>query len=258
MNRTVLIHYHERQGQITGAGCVVDSDHILTTRQALGRAGQQIIRNQQFFISPAHQPNRVFPTVVIRVLGDNNPATDLVLLSGSPTIATASLTKDGTPVHLTAPNQPLPKQTEKLETSQVIIPERMLMEEWEVAAMQKCYPLFQTPRAVKRLANTYCLIRVGIEGENWEKFIGNSSNLDGEYRIPMLMLAVAAAFPALAQKWFNYLDDASGWLPAKKDAKGTDFEKLALVLDEMGVNQFAPFDRERVRYWLKRVERYAF
>ena len=144
-------------------------------------------------------------------------------------------------------------------------PERLQLEEWERAAIQLCYPLFRTPRAVKRLANTYCLIRSGVEAAGWEQFIGSAASPVAEYRTPLLMLAVAAAYPGLARQWFAGLENASGWIPlptvmkpANERGEQADWDSLPAALVTMNAKEFAPLDRERVKKWLPRVKRYSF
>ena len=39
--------------------------------------------------------------------------------------------------------------------------------------MQRFQLLFETPRAVKRLANTYSLIRVGVAKDEWANYLGS-------------------------------------------------------------------------------------
>ena len=84
--------------------------------------------------------------------------------------------------------------------------------------MLRLQPLFQTPRAVKRLANTYCLIRVGVEKGDWDEYLG-AGETPGMYRVPMLLLAACSAFPALAHPWLLWLLEAprQGWQLRKDD-----------------------------------------
>jgi len=161
-----------------------------------------------------------------------------------------------------------PSRTEKIAKGPAEIPEppaeevaeRLQLKEWERAAIEQCYRLFRTPRAVKRLANTYCLIRTGVT-EGWGSFIGTEKNPIGGYRAPLLMLAVAAGYPALARQWFDGLASSSSWIPSKRQTENSEnkqWESLVDALDKMKANEFAPFDQERVRKWVTEVRRYAF
>jgi len=161
-----------------------------------------------------------------------------------------------------------PSETEKEKTTepQKLSPERLELTEWERAAVQLCYPLFRTPRAVKRLANTYCLIRTGVEAgpddEIWKRFIGSATSPLAGYRMPLLMLAVAAAYPGLARDWFDELLNEAGWISAAEAQaslnKNPDWAKLAGALNAMKANDFAPFDQAQVQHWLPKVKRYSF
>ena len=74
----------------------------------------------------------------------------------------------------------------------------------EIDDVQRFQLLFQTPRAVKRLANTYSLIRVGVAQNEWDNYVGHN-NEQATYRVPLLLLAVTSAFPALARPWLLWL-----------------------------------------------------
>ena len=149
-------------------------------------------------------------------------------------------------------------------------PERLRLERWEQDAIKLCHPLFRTPRAVKRLANTYCLIRTGVSTQDWRSFIGNADRPHAEYRTPLLMLAVSAAYPGLAALWFEKLKTGTDWLAGaggkaspssdeKPDAAGKDeWRSLESALRAMDADSFAPFDKEKVSAWLPRVKRYSF
>lgn len=167
----------------------------------------------------------------------------------------------------TVPPPTAPKTEEPAKVTP-IIPERLQLERWEQTAVQMCHPLFRTPRAVKRLANTYCLIRSGVDAAGWKQFIGSASTPAAEYRTPLLMLAVAAAYPGLARQWFDGLENASGWSPLPETVRPgnergvteeqADWHSLAAALVTMNAKEFAPLDREQVKKWLPRVKRYSF
>jgi hypothetical protein len=139
---------------------------------------------------------------------------------------------------------------------------------WEQSAVKLCHPLFRTPRAVKRLANTYCLIRAGVEAKDWTSFVGSSVIQNAGYRTPLLMLAVAAAYPGLAKRWLDGLVANGGWYhkndskqpiePTPKQLESGDWENLAASLKLMDADNFAPFSIQQVEYWLPRVKRYSF
>jgi hypothetical protein len=149
------------------------------------------------------------------------------------------------------------------------LPERLHLEEWELAAVKLCHSLFRTPRAVKRFANTYCLIRVGVEPNDWEAFLGSSQN-PGSHRTPLLMLAVSAAFPTISRHWLAALEDGTikSWTPREDEipalvgdhsnAQATaEWNELCRGLEQMDADNFAQANWT-VPLWIRKVERYSF
>ena len=149
-------------------------------------------------------------------------------------------------------------------------PERLVLTRDEVADVQRFQLLFQTPRAVKRLANTYSLIRVGVDKDEWTNYLGSHGSL-GDYRVPLLLLAVTSAFPALARPWLLWLSDTTpiAWqledasveaLAAKHNhlTDHVDWERLQHCLNRLDLEGWPPPDREALDKWLPRVARYSF
>jgi hypothetical protein len=140
----------------------------------------------------------------------------------------------------------------------------------EVADVQRFQLLFQTPRAVKRLANTYSLIRVGVDKDEWDYYLGPNET-PGVYRVPMLLLAVTSAFPALARPWLLWLnetrptrwqlDDSDLEMLAKKHEDTTDrndWTRLARNLDQLKLTDWPLPDPHSLSMWTPRVARYSF
>ncbi|MGB6691856.1 MAG: DUF2235 domain-containing protein [Terracidiphilus sp.] len=150
-----------------------------------------------------------------------------------------------------------------------VAPERLRLEEWEQEAVNKCYPLFRTPRAVKRLINTYSLIRVGVDATQWRQFLGSKAQPKAEYRTPLLMMAVAAACPGLAVQWLQLVVENEAWVVAAAEARtGSNhgrtnnvqrqWDQLNAAMTQMNANEFAPFDKALVLKWAPKVRRYVF
>ncbi len=148
-------------------------------------------------------------------------------------------------------------------------PERLQLEKWERLAINECHPLFRTPRAVKRLVNTYCLIRVGVSEREWGQFLGSENRPKAEYRTPLLMMAVGAAYPSLASLWLDLVRRDGSWTPdlaklsgngnqAGKGLKDAEWRRLNEALTQITVNEFAPFDRALVETWAAKARRYFF
>lgn len=148
----------------------------------------------------------------------------------------------------------------------IVAPERLQLEDWEKAAINRCHPLFRTPRAVKRLVNTYCLIRVGVEEKAWRDFVGSKTSPKAEYRVPLLMMAVAAAYPGLASQWLQSVVAERSWTPAVQaegEHKGShgferEWDQLTEKIREIDASNFARFDDALVRRWSLKVRRYFF
>ena len=149
-------------------------------------------------------------------------------------------------------------------------PERLVLTQNEINDVQRFHLLFQTPRAVKRLANTYSLIRVGVSETEWPEYLG-FNNSAPTYRVPLLLLAVASAFPSLARPWLLWLraTPPSQW-QIKKEAldelvanhsdttEREDWEKLQRCLHDVDLTGWPPPDPKALEKWVPRVVRYSF
>jgi hypothetical protein len=72
--------------------------------------------------------------------------------------------------------------------------------------------MVQTPRAAKRLLNTYWLIRAGLDEADLGEFVHNGG-ASGQYQVALILLAVLIGFPELAGTLFNDLltSRAASW-----------------------------------------------
>jgi KAP family P-loop domain/TIR domain len=149
-------------------------------------------------------------------------------------------------------------------------PERLVLTKDEIDDVQRFHMFFQTPRSVKRLANTYSLIRVGVDEKEWSDYLGFNNSSPG-YRVPLLLLAVASAFPSLARPWLLWLratrpaqwqiEDADLDALAKNHSDTTervDWEKLQHCLDTDELKGWPPPDPESLNTWVPKVARYSF
>lgn len=149
-------------------------------------------------------------------------------------------------------------------------PQRLLLTPKEAADVQRFQPLFETPRSVKRFANTYCLIRVGVSERDWAGYIGENE-VPGKYRNPMLLLAVASAFPSLSRTWLRWLLEASPkrWGLSDNDitellklegASGnrSDWERLAQAIEKTLLVDWPIPNSESLNEWVPRAALYSF
>jgi hypothetical protein len=72
--------------------------------------------------------------------------------------------------------------------------------------------MVQTPRAAKRLLNTYRLIRAGLDEADLHEFVHNGG-ASGQYQVALILLAVLIGFPELAGTLFDELliSRAASW-----------------------------------------------
>lgn len=149
-------------------------------------------------------------------------------------------------------------------------PEQMYLTRWEKDDVQVFQPLFSTPRPVKRFANIYALIRVGVEPAQWDSFLGRT-HAPGDYRYPLTLIAITAAFPALSQHFLDWLacESARSWtldetavsqLAKKHRFTSTKMEWDALreALNRVDFKNWPLPDSERLREWIPLVCRYSF
>lgn len=149
-------------------------------------------------------------------------------------------------------------------------PERLQLSEWELADLVQFQPLFETPRSVKRFANLYSLVRVGVSAANWESFLGNESGC-GEYRIPMLLLSVTSAFPSIARPWLAWLATNRGndWVPSESALNGlltmqeenatrADWDRLRRAIMSLDLTHWPRASAVSVVNWIPATLRYTF
>jgi hypothetical protein len=164
---------------------------------------------------------------------------------------------------------PLATQTiEKIQVSPD--PQRLTLTKEELRDVHRFHLLFQTPRALKRLANTYSLIRVGVGKEEWNDYLGFDET-PGIYRVPLLLLAVTSAFPAVARPWLLWLNETgpTRWQLDEKNimefakkyrdtTDRADWDRLASSLNKLDLRDWPVPEPELLAKWTSRVARYSF
>jgi uncharacterized protein YegL len=78
----------------------------------------------------------------------------------------------------------------------------------EVEFMERLGPLLPTPRAAKRLANLYRLVRIGIQDNQLAEFVGSRVS-GGPYQAVQILLAILVGSPIVAPRIFEDLMEAS-------------------------------------------------
>lgn len=132
---------------------------------------------------------------------------------------------------------------------------------WERNALKEYYSLIGTPRGVTRLLNTYRLVRAGIPEREWERFRADGTG-EGESRLAMLLLAVAAGQPAIAREWFKLLRESENPnLPLDAEAAEANqpgWARFCRLYEEAKKQVKKPFTSELVATWIDRVELFTF
>jgi len=84
----------------------------------------------------------------------------------------------------------------------------------ELRFLQLLRPLLDTPRATKKMANTYRLVRTSASGSRLENFVGKVS-MPAEHRAASILLAVVIGRPLRSLRLFEAVAEANGdelWL----------------------------------------------
>ena len=174
------------------------------------------------------------------------------------------------PITVPLDANPLLKVADKQTPAPPADPERLVLTGKEIGDVKRFQLLFQTPRAVKRLANTYSLIRVGVGQSEWSNYLGTADSA-ADYRVPLLLLAVTSAFPALARPWLLWLrrtppshwqiEDAELKTLIESNADTTasaEWQKLQECLQKVELDGWPPPDPKTLDRWVPRVARYSF
>ncbi|MEO5580187.1 MAG: P-loop NTPase fold protein [Gemmatimonadaceae bacterium] len=183
-----------------------------------------------------------------------------------------------------------------LEEDHGVSPAQLRFREWELRDMDRLAMLFRTPRAVKRFVNTYRLVRVMVRPTELSHFEGTRTE-PGEYRWPMLLLAVVAGFPNVGLRFVLTLDRLvatnpslsmseflraafpepnappqttkpgterksrngnSAPMPAARDAFEGECARLRSAITKLNEIGFMPATPRAFRRWLPSVARFSF
>lgn len=151
-----------------------------------------------------------------------------------------------------------------------LTPDSLKISRAELAFMRSLAPLFETPRAAKRFANVYRLLRVSIGGE---RLVDRES-----YEPVLVLLAVALSFPALAgdlmrviendrrRAWHDFLNDfdPSGDPPASRAlgeltlAKARAWQRLVDALRRIDTAEVEDRIMEEFSEWIPYVAEFSF
>jgi hypothetical protein len=144
-----------------------------------------------------------------------------------------------------------------------LTPDTLHLTKEELASMKALAPLIRTPRAAKRLVNTYRLARASLGPKELDEFVGTDDAI-ATHPAALILLGVLIGFPGdaedLFQKVIDDRDDDSTWRAflTRFAATQDDREKLVKALTESTDALSAPELLEPYAYWAARVGRYSF
>ena len=231
--------------------------------QPMEKTGYESLVDHLFSSNGSKPPKSPTPPLNVPPSENRELVTEIRQTETATEVVTTSVS---TPSIFETRPQPANKQTPPPPAD----PERLVLTGKEITDVKKFQLLFQTPRAVKRLANTYSLIRVGVGQSEWSNYLGTGSSA-ADYRVPLLLLAVTSAFPALARPWLLWLrttppsqwqiEDSELAKLIENNADTTaaaEWQKLQHCLQAVNLDGWPPPDREVLDQWVPRVARYSF
>jgi hypothetical protein len=136
----------------------------------------------------------------------------------------------------------------------------------EARFAERLYSLLPTPRATKRFANIYRILKAPVPPERLRELEGFEQE-PGTFQVPMLLLAILVGMPREAAMVFPSLYD--------RIAKGGDPAEVLTRLESLGINDKVsaalrqtiaeitaestfPRSPQTFLYWLPRVSRFSF
>jgi hypothetical protein len=88
-------------------------------------------------------------------------------------------------------------------------PQQLDFTDWEKTDIDRLWPMFRTPRTIKRFVNIYRLLRAGLATEEAVMRFEGTAAEPGEYQVALLLLAVMTSFPNQSTR---FLYDLNAWL----------------------------------------------
>jgi hypothetical protein len=103
-----------------------------------------------------------------------------------------------------AQEEPEPPQEEPEPPTIDLNPEGLQIEPEELQFIKRLSPMIGTPRAAKRLVNTYRLIRTAIGPEDLDRLLGRHGG-PAEHPVALVLLGILIGYPAIAHEFFETL-----------------------------------------------------
>jgi hypothetical protein len=132
---------------------------------------------------------------------------------------------------------------------------------WERMALREFHSVIYTPRGAIRFLNTYRLVRAELSPQEWDSFRGDDGGKQ-EFRIAMLLLAVAAGQPAVVREWFKRLRRLEPGGTLSEDSwngeNGYGWSRFRELYSQTSRQLTTSFTQPILIKWLDRVERFTF
>jgi CheY-like chemotaxis protein len=126
-----------------------------------------------------------------------------------------------------------------------LAPRSLTFTDKEIEYMKTLVPLIgRSPRAVKRFLNCYRLIKVGLEPEEFEDFVGEQGE-SPSYKAAMILLGIVTGAPTASS---YVIEELKKWKPENRAAAGIEY--ITSVLNNDTDLQQQP-DAERLYSFLK-------
>jgi uncharacterized protein YegL len=135
----------------------------------------------------------------------------------------------------------------------------------EVEFMERLGPLLPTPRAAKRLANLYRLVRIGIPDSQLAEFAGSRSG--GPYQAVQILLAIMVGSPAAAPRIFKDLMGASpdsdilavlASTNAQDPARQAQRDRITAYLTAIAHHTYMQTSAREYQRWCPQLARHSF
>jgi hypothetical protein len=191
----------------------------------------------------------------------------------------ASEDRDGltTPAHSSSPTNTPPTPTAPTtpeirpdisdkKPAFVVYEDALVVKAWETTFAQRLFNLVPTPRAAKRFSNIYRILKAPVHRDALAEFEG-TADFPGDFRVPMLLLAVLIGHPAEAAVLFPKLlkEAAAGHSVrnALQNLASLELESAAFLALERKIQPLVsdssfPTGPDVFKWWLPRVARFSF
>lgn len=130
-------------------------------------------------------------------------------------------------------------------------PQGMIILDIEKKMLASLQPLLKTPRSVKRLINTYRLIRAPLYGNALKRF-ADQDTLSGEFVAVQILLGILIGFPELAPAVFQAVDEydgsdfwqfIEGFKPKMKNHDNTGAVKRNVIKNDLTEKEIITWER---------------